>query len=113
MATATQKAAPITERPEYLRERLKALPETPGVYLMRDAQGRVIAHSDDLNLFQRHFSSLPEVQAASVTGVVARDNNGREVLIAYAAVARPDWKVFVEMPAEEAGSLAQESQAIQ
>jgi hypothetical protein len=47
------------------------------------------------------------VQAASVTGVVAHDNNAREVLIAYAAVARPDWKVFVEMPAEEADSLAQ------
>jgi hypothetical protein len=72
-----------------------------------DAQGRVIAHSDDLNLFQHDFSSLPQVQAASVTGVVAHDNNAREVLIAYAAVARPDWKVFVEMPAEEADSLAQ------
>jgi hypothetical protein len=27
-----------------------------------DAQGRVIAHSDDLNLFQRDFSSLPELR---------------------------------------------------
>jgi hypothetical protein len=74
-----------------------------------DAQGRVIAHSDDLNLFQHDFSSLPQVEATSVTGVVARDNNGREVLIAYAAVAKPawttaplGWRVFVEIPAEEA-----------
>src|SRR5262249_13868484 len=46
-----------------------------------DAQGRVIAHSNDYSLFQRDFSSLPRVQAASVTGVVARDIGGRKVLI--------------------------------
>jgi len=41
MAT-TVKPVSIIERPDYLRERLKALPESPGVYLMRDSQTRVI-----------------------------------------------------------------------
>src|SRR5436309_12599104 len=62
MATSTR-AAPITERPEYLRERLKALPESPGVYLMRDQQARVIYVGKALSLKNRvpnyfHASSL-------------------------------------------------------
>src|SRR2546430_13325720 len=75
VATATKKAAPITERPEYLRERLKALPETPGVYLMRDAQGRVIYAGKALSLRNRvpnYFqasSVLPEHIAAMVERV--------------------------------------------
>jgi hypothetical protein len=71
-----------------------------------DAQSRVIAHSDGFNFFQSDFSSLPQVRAAR-TGVAARDISGREVLIAYATVAAPDWTVFVEMPAQEADTLAQ------
>jgi hypothetical protein len=76
-----------------------------------DAEGRVIAHSDDLNSFQHDFSSLPQVQAASVTGVITRDISGREVLIASAAVAGPAWRVFVEMPAEEAACAMKVKQA--
>ena len=74
MATTT-KAVPITERPDYLRERLKALPETPGVYLMRDTQGRVIYAGKALSLRNRvpnYFqasSVLPEHIAAMVARV--------------------------------------------
>ena len=75
MATATKKAAPLTERPEYLRERLKALPDTPGVYLMRDVQARVIYVGKALSLRNRvpnYFqasSVLPEHIAAMVARV--------------------------------------------
>jgi len=75
VATATKKAASLTERPDYLRERLKALPETPGVYLMRDAQGRVIYAGKALSLRNRvpnYFqasSVLPEHIAAMVARV--------------------------------------------
>jgi excinuclease ABC subunit C len=60
---AANKSAPIRERPEYLRERLKALPESPGVYLMRDLQGRVIYVGKALSLRNRvpnyfHASSV-------------------------------------------------------
>ena len=72
MATTTRKAPPLTERSDYLRERLKALPDTPGVYLMRDAQGRVIYAGKALSLRNRvpnYFqasSVLPEHIAAMV-----------------------------------------------
>ena len=75
MATTSQKAPPITERPDYLRERLKALPDTPGVYLMRDALGRVIYAGKALSLRNRvpnYFqasSLLPEHIAAMVARV--------------------------------------------
>jgi len=75
VATATKKAAPLTERPDYLRERLKALPETPGVYLMRDIQARVIYVGKALSLRNRvpnYFqasSVLPEHIAAMVARV--------------------------------------------
>ena len=82
-----------------------------GVAYVLDGQGRVIVHPD-ISLVQRDFSSLTQVQAARtagsgpVTGAlqVARDINGREVLAAYAPVARPNlgWLVFVELPVEEA-----------
>src|SRR5438105_11846274 len=74
MAT-TAKAAPITERPEYLKERLKALPDSPGVYLMRDAPGRAIYVGKALSLRNRvpnYFqasSILPEHIAAMVARV--------------------------------------------
>ena len=82
-----------------------------GVAYVLDGQGRVIAHPD-IDQVQRDFSSLTQVQAARtagsgpVTGAlqVARDINGREVLAAYAPVAKPNlgWLVFVELPVEEA-----------
>ena len=75
MATTTQKPLPLTERQDYLRERLKALPESPGVYLMRDLQGRVIYAGKALSLRNRvpnYFqasSVLPEHIAAMVERV--------------------------------------------
>ena len=91
MATITQKAAPITERPDYLRERLKALPETPGVYLMRDGQGRVIYVGKALSLRNRvpnYFqasSVLPEHISAMVDRVhefeVITTANEKEALV--------------------------------
>ncbi len=90
MATAT-KAAPLTERPDYLRERLKALPESPGVYLMRDAQARVIYAGKALSLRNRvpnYFqasSVLPEHIAAMVARVyefeVITTANEKEALV--------------------------------
>ncbi|MDQ6713241.1 MAG: excinuclease ABC subunit UvrC [Candidatus Dormibacteraeota bacterium] len=91
MATATKKAAPLTERPDYLRERLKALPETPGVYLMRDVQARVIYVGKALSLRNRvpnYFqasSVLPEHIAAMVARVyefeVITTANEKEALV--------------------------------
>ena len=91
MATATKKAAPLTERPDYLRERLKALPESPGVYLMRDAQARVIYAGKALSLRNRvpnYFqasSVLPEHIAAMVARVyefeVITTANEKEALV--------------------------------
>ena len=43
----------LLERTEYLRERLKALPDVPGVYLMRDAQMRVVYVGKALSLRNR------------------------------------------------------------
>jgi excinuclease ABC subunit C len=65
----------MTERTDYLRERLKALPDSPGVYLMRDLQGRVIYAGKALSLRNRvptYFqasSVLPEHIAAMVARV--------------------------------------------
>jgi len=91
VATATKKAAPLTERPDYLRERLKALPESPGVYLMRDAQARVIYAGKALSLRNRvpnYFqasSVLPEHIAAMVARVyefeVITTANEKEALV--------------------------------
>jgi excinuclease ABC subunit C len=65
----------ILDRPEYLRERLKALPEGPGVYLMRDVKTRVIYVGKALSLRNRvpnyfHAASLlPEHISAMVDRV--------------------------------------------
>jgi excinuclease ABC subunit C len=85
------KAAPITARPDYLRERLKALPEAPGVYLMRDTQGRVIYVGKALSLRNRvpnYFqasSVLPEHISAMVERVyefeVITTANEKEALV--------------------------------
>jgi two-component system NtrC family sensor kinase len=83
-----------------------------GVAYVVDAQNRVVAHSD-IGLVGRTLADLAQVQAAragTLTGgtQVARDINGREVLLAFAPVARPHlgWLVFVELPAEEAPAFA-------
>jgi excinuclease ABC subunit C len=91
VATATQKAASLLERPEYLRERLKALPDSPGVYIMRDAQGRAIYVGKALSLRNRvpnyfHASSvLPEHIRAMVDRVhefeVITTANEKEALV--------------------------------
>lgn len=85
------KPAPIIERAEYLRERLKALPESPGVYLMRDVQTRVIYVGKALSLRNRvpnYFqagSVLPEHIRAMVERVYEFDvittANEKEALV--------------------------------
>ena len=90
MAT-TVKPVSIIERPDYLRERLKALPESPGVYLMRDSQTRVIYVGKALSLRNRvpnYFqagSVLPEHIRAMVERVFEFDiittANEKEALV--------------------------------
>jgi Cache domain len=83
-----------------------------------DADGRLIAHPDiSLVLRKTDMTKLAQVQAARTAGTgpvtgavqVARDINGREVLVAYAPVRPRDlgWLVFVELPVEEANAIAQ------
>ncbi len=84
-------SAPILERPEYLRERLKALPDQPGVYLMRDLKTRVIYVGKALSLRNRvpnyfHASSqMPEHISAMVERVydfeVITTANEKEALV--------------------------------
>jgi len=90
MAT-TVKPVSIIERPDYLRERPKALPESPGVYLMRDSQTRVIYVGKALSLRNRvpnYFqagSVLPEHIRAMVERVFEFDiittANEKEALV--------------------------------
>jgi len=54
-------------------------------------------------MVQRDFSDLALVQAAHIAGSIpavqtVQDINGRQVLAAYAIVARPTLSVFVERP---------------
>lgn len=76
-----------------------------------DSQGRLIAHPDiSLVLRNTDLSHVAQVQAAlalqapdsSSDSTVAVDLNGREVLSAFAPVAPLGWRVFTEMPVEEA-----------
>src|SRR6266700_3051075 len=76
-----------------------------------DAQGRLIAHPDiSLVLRNTDLSRLAQVQAArtAVAPVapdqvqVAQDLQGRRVLTAHAPVDPLGWRVFVELPADEA-----------
>jgi cache domain-containing protein len=84
-----------------------------GVAYVLDAENRVIAHPD-ISLVQRDFSSLAQVQAARAAGSAAppqslpavKDINGREVLVAYAAVMGPGWLVCVELPTDDADAPA-------
>jgi hypothetical protein len=72
-----------------------------------DAQGHLIAHTDiSLVLRNADMTQLAQVWAARTAGAgaggEAKDILGRDVLTAYAPVARLGWLVFVEMPIEEA-----------
>jgi signal transduction histidine kinase len=76
-----------------------------------DAEGRLIAHPDiSLVLRNTDMTKLKQVIAARAQGAgsdaepvqTATDVRGREVLTAYANVAPLGWRVFVELPAEEA-----------
>src|SRR5437016_866239 len=76
-----------------------------------DAQGRLIAHPDiSLVLRNTDLSRLAQIRAARTTGApvapdqvqVAQDLQGRRVLTAHAPVEPLGWRVFVELPADEA-----------
>src|SRR6266536_1080687 len=78
-----------------------------------DAQGRLIAHPDiSLVLRNTDLSRLAQVQAARTAGASgpaapdqvqeAQDLQGRRVLTAHAPVEPLGWRVFVELPTDEA-----------
>src|SRR5436305_10296749 len=75
-----------------------------------DAQGRLIAHPDiSLVLRNTDLSRLAQIQAARAAGAPAQDQvqeaqdlQGRRVLTAHAPVEPLGWRVFVELPADEA-----------
>jgi len=76
-----------------------------------DAEGRLIAHPDiSLVLRNTDLSQLSQVQAARAGQLadsfaqvqVARDLHQREVLSASALIAPLGWRVFVELPLDEA-----------
>jgi signal transduction histidine kinase len=76
-----------------------------------DAQGRLIAHPDiSLVLRNTDLSRLAQVQAARTAAAPAapdqvqeaQDLQGRRVLTAHAPVDPLGWRVFVELPADEA-----------
>ena len=90
------------------------LAERDVTYIL-DAQGQLVAHSDiSLVLLKVDMTRLAHVQAArAASGVstapvqVAQNISGGDVLTTYAAIAPLGWLVFVELPAEEANTLAQ------
>jgi signal transduction histidine kinase len=76
-----------------------------------DRQGRLIAHPDiSLVLRNTDMSRLPQVRAASASDPndqdddlqVAQNIQGREVLTASAPIDPLGWRMFVELPVEEA-----------
>jgi signal transduction histidine kinase len=85
--------------------------ETGNAYVV-DAQARLIAHPDSsLVLRNINLSELTQVRAAPGLGgaallprpvQVANDVHGRRVLSAYAPIAPLGWRVFVELPVDEA-----------
>ena len=84
-----------------------------GVAYVVDSADRVIAHRNPA-LLNADFSSLADVQAARAASAgtarsgswLVQDSNSRELLSAYAAVAKVGWLLFVELPATEADALA-------
>jgi signal transduction histidine kinase len=85
--------------------------ETGNAYVV-DQQGRLIAHSDiSLVLREIDLSHLAQVHAAPTRPGAAMlwhpdqvftDIRGRSVLAAYSPVGAFDWRVFVELPTNEA-----------
>jgi signal transduction histidine kinase len=80
-----------------------------GAAYVVDAGGKLIAHPDlSLVLRNTDLSGLAQVQAARAgepseeSPSVARNMSGRQVLTANAAIARLGWRVFVELPIDEA-----------
>src|SRR5262249_53808620 len=72
-----------------------------------DADGRLIAHPDiSLVLRNTDMTKLAQVAAARTAGTEpvqeGEDIRGHKVLSAYAPVSPLGWRVFVELPAEEA-----------
>jgi hypothetical protein len=79
-----------------------------GIAYAVDSYDLVVAHRNR-SLVSADFSSHTAVQIArasyATTGGFVQDANGREMISAYAAVAKLGWLVFVELPAEEADLL--------
>ncbi len=76
-----------------------------------DARGRLIAHPDISTVLRNtDLSGLPQVQAARAaladnateSGQAGRNLEGREVLTSFAEIAPLGWRVFVELPIDEA-----------
>jgi signal transduction histidine kinase len=71
-----------------------------------DRRGQLIAHPDiSLVLKKTDLSGLQQVRAALAAadiGGIARDAQGRQVLVSHGAIAPLGWVVFVEQPLEEA-----------
>ena len=72
-----------------------------------DADGRLIAHPDiSLVLRNTDMTKLAQVKAARTAGTEVvqegKDIHGHGVLTAYAPVSPLGWRVFVELPVEEA-----------
>ena len=83
------------------------------VYDPGSLSGIRIAHSD-VGLFQRDFSSLPQVEAARriwvpppAQAMSGKDIKGHDVLVAYTTIPPLGWLFFAEIPVEDADSLAQ------
>ena len=81
-----------------------------GIAYAVDSHDLVIAHRNR-SLVNADFSSHMEVQTAraasrATSAGFVQDTNGREMVVAYAPIAKLRWLVFVELSAEEADLLA-------
>jgi len=64
--TRTARQARLIDNPDLLRERLRAAPDSPGVYLMRDLEARVVYVGKAANLRSRLRSYFTTVGAQSL-----------------------------------------------
>jgi hypothetical protein len=81
-----------------------------------DANGHLISHSDIVMVLRKtDMTVLAHVQAAraggpgttNAAGQITKNSQGHEVLTSYTEVAPFGWLIFLELPLEEAKSLAQ------